>query len=435
MYPTSKAPKRNYQRTAPPRSITLYLPASVLPFSKEVEVYICVIFLYFCVMDSPFPRILVLVDTSSGWGRRLIRGIANYSLTHGPWQLLVQDKAALAPLEIKASREVDGIIARVSDKRLYHEVLKSGQPAVNVSGIILEDVDLPRVTTDYDAIATLALRHFTERGFRNLAYCGLIDRPYGQRHCSAYVDAADHIGLSCNVFHASSQGGRPSWKSEQAQLLRWLNDLPKPVAIFTWGDSMGRDILNLCHEQGMSVPEQVAVLGGDDDELLCEVCHPPLSAIVTPSEQIGYEAARLLDAMLRGDSPPSTPTLLSPTEVVTRQSTDTLAISDPELGQAIRFIRDHVHRPIQVTDVAEAAGISRRALERRFENLLGHSPAKEIQETRLRVAKRLLRETDMSVADVAAASGYGSNEYMIRVFQKATDHTPLKYRSWVRATS
>jgi len=212
-----------------------------------------------------------------------------------------------------------------------------------------------------------------------------------------------------------------------------LTGLPKPVAIFAWDTSMGREILNLCYEHGLSVPEQVAVIVGDEDELLCEFSHPPLSSIVTPSEQIGYEAGRMLDELLRGGSPPADAILLEPTEVITRQSTDTMATSDPQLSQAIHFIRNNAHRSIQVSNVAEASGISRRSLERRFESILGHSPAKEIQETRLKYAKKLLRETDMSVADVAAASGYGSNEYMIRIFQKATGRTPLKYRTWIKA--
>ncbi len=205
------------------------------------------------------------------------------------------------------------------------------------------------------------------------------------------------------------------------------------MGIFTWDSRMGMNILNLSYENGFSVPEQVAVLAGDEDELLCECCHPSLSAIVTPGEQIGYTAARMLNDMLHGKACPSKETLLEPTEVITRQSTDTLAIPDRYLSEAIRFIRENMHRPIQVNDIAKATGISRRSLERRFESMLGHSPAREIQQSRIRHAKRLLRETDMSVADVAAASGYNSMEYMIKIFKDTEARTPLKYRRWVRA--
>lgn len=384
-------------------------------------------------MHRAMTRVVVLIEAGSGWGRRLIRGIANYGLKHGPWQLLVGGKAALAPGGARAGREVDGIIAWVNSRETYLELAATGKPVVNISAIMLDGVDFPRVTTDYDALARLALEHVTERGFNHIAYRGLENQPYGQRHRRAFTKAARAHGLHCDVFHPKSIGHRRSKESERDELLRWLMNLPKPVALFTWDSRMGIEILSLCYEQGLSVPEQVAVLAGDEDELLCECCHPPLSAIVTPGERIGYAAARMLDDMLHGKPAPSEPLLLPPTELVTRQSTDTLAFPDPQLGEAIRFIRENLHRPIQVLDVARAAGISRRSLERRFENILGHSPAREIQHVRLKYAKRLLRETDMSIGDVAAASGYGSLEYMIRIFQKTTGRSPRTYRTWIKA--
>jgi len=379
------------------------------------------------------PHIAVIVDTSSGWGRRIIRGIANYGLKHGPWQLMIDERGIEESMHLKPGWQGDGIISRVTDKRLYKELMASGKPVVNVSGIILEGVDLPCVSTDYNATAQLALQHFTERGFRNVAYCGPEKLAYVQRHCQAFVDCAGERDLNCNVFLSKLRGRKQTWEAERQELLNWLQGLAKPVGILAWGTRRGRDILNVCQEAGIPVPDRVAVLAGDDDDLLCDVCYPPMSGIVTPAEQIGYEAARILDKLLDRGSPPAKPMLLEPLEVHTRLSTDTLAVSDPIVATAIQYIRKHAYQSIQVTDVVATVHLSRRALERRFETIVGHSPAQEIQQTRLRRARKLLRETDMSVADVAAASGYCSAEYMSGIFRKTNGRTPLKYRTWTRA--
>ena len=374
-------------------------------------------------------KVAVLVSCSSGWGRRLIRGIANYGLKIGNWQLLVEERGGDEPLHLPPGWHGDGIIARVSTKKLYEELVATGQPVINVSGIRLNGVDLPCVSTDYGANAQLAMQHFEERGFHHLAYCGLSNRPYEQRHCQAFVDVVKDRELNCHVFHPELPRHQRTWESERRELMSWLQSLPKPVGILAWGTRRGRDILNVCNEFHILVPEEVAVLAGDDDDLLCEVCYPPMSGIVTPAEQIGYQAAEMLDGLMNDQALETQIKLLAPKDVDTRVSTDTLAISDPSLSKAIRFIRDNIRQPIQVGDVAAAAQISRRALERRFTDAVGHSPAKEIHNARLKCAKKLLRESALSVADVAAASGYSSMEYMINRFQKDLGSTPLKYRT------
>lgn len=380
-------------------------------------------------MKHEHPRIAVLVDTSTGWGRRVIRGISSYGLKYGPWQLLVEEYGMEEPMQLQSGWKGDGIIARVTGKGMFTELISTGRPVVNVSGIHLDGVDLPQVTTDYDAVAKLAVQHFTERGFRNVAYCSRLRRPYVQRHAKAFSDAAKKAHLEYSVL----QGSRPSWSAERDELIQWLKELPKPVGILTWGTRRGRDIINACQENGIPVPDSVAVLAGDDDDLLCEVSYPPLSGIIAPAEQIGYEAARILHMQLKGKRPPAKSKLIPPTGVHTRLSTDTLAITDSVIAEAVQYIREHAHTPIQVSDVADAVHLSRRTLERSFKTALGCSPAVEIQRNRLQRAQKLLKDTDMPIADVAAVCGFGSSEYMIKVFQKATGHTPLKYRTWVKA--
>jgi len=328
----------------------------------------------------------------------------------------------------------DGVIARMSSKKLYDELVAFGKPVVNVSGIELKGVNVPRVTSDYRASAKLAVGHFASRGFRHLAYCGPDKLSHVARHCAVFEKEAAEGGFSCEVFRRDKGLQSKSWQQTREALVHCLESLPKPVGVFTWGSERGRSVLNACLEAGIAVPEQVAVLGGDDDELLCAICTPPLSAIVTPAEQAGYEAARILHVMMEGKPAPGEDVLLAADEVHTRQSTDILAIEDQDVSRVVSYIRENIQvSSLQVADLADLVSISRRALERRFNRALGYGPAHEIQATRNQLVKKLLRETDMSITDVAARAGYASHEYMIRAFKKETGKTPLEYRSWVRA--
>jgi LacI family transcriptional regulator len=229
---------------------------------------------------------------------------------------------------------------------------------------------------------------------------------------------------------------RPSianWLARQEDLARWLKSLPKPVGILAWNSNDGRHVIDACRFVGLSVPEQVAVLSGDDDELLCEACSSPLSGIAVPAQQIGYEAAAMLDRLICGRRPSKTSISIGPTGIVARQSTDVLAIEDQDLVQAIRFIREHACEAIRVEDVLRVVPLSRRQLEIRFREVLGCSPADEIRRVRLKQAKRLLSQTDMTIPDVAIASGFGSPEYLAYAVKHDTGLSPLKFRSQVRA--
>lgn len=383
-------------------------------------------------MPKPY-RIAVLVDTSSGWGRRIIKGIANYSLKHGNWHLSVDETGINESMHLKAGWQGDGIIARVKDKKLYRELTASRKPIVNISGIELNGVTLPCVTTDRTATVELALEHFVERGFHNLAYYGPGKLTYVKKHAEAYKILTEQRGFPCNVFESKLKTNNYSREAEREELRAWVRDLPKPVGILTWGTLKGRDILTACSDEAISVPETVAVLAGDDDELLCEVCHPTLSGIVSPAAEVGYQAASIMDNLLHGREAPHDVIMIPPTEVNCRASTDTLAITDEKVSLALQFIRENADKAIDVNMVAHAAQTSRRSLERRFAECIGRSPAREIQKAHLRLAQKLLKETDMSIANIAAASGYGSTEYMIGVFKKSTGLTPQKYSAWVKA--
>lgn len=384
-------------------------------------------------MQRQARRIAILVDTSTGWGRRVIRGAANYALKQGGWQITVEERGINEPMALPADWHGDGVIVRVNTLKLHQALSDLGIPVVNVSGIELQGVDLPRVTSDYNSIAVLAVSHFLQRGFHHLAYYGLENLAYVERHRRAFENAAKDRAMSCHSYRPASKGKSNSWQHQRGALIKWIEGLPKPVGILTWDSTRARNVLNACLEAGIMVPEQVAVLAGDDDELLCETTTPPLSAIVTPAERIGHEAARMLHEMMDGTPPPRDDVLLRADELHTRGSTDTLAIKDQAVVMAVRHIRENIQSPsLQVADIAALAGISRRALERRFHKLFGYGPAHEIQSTRCQLVRKLLRETDLSIADLASRTGYASQEYMIRAFKKDAGTTPLKYRRRIR---
>jgi len=380
-------------------------------------------------------RVAVLVDTATNWGRQLIRGILSDSGTHGRWRLWLQPHGQAESLRLPAGWTGDGVIARISTEAMATRLASLRVPVVNVSAIEIRGAGFPRVTTDLHASARLAVEHFLDRGLRHFGYFGLPDLDYVARHYGAFTAILEEAGYPCSVF-LRGRGTQPSGpgRRRRTNLREWLRERPKPVGIFTWSLE-GLAVLDACHAAGLHVPEEVAILNGVEDELICPAVHPPLSGIAGPSEQIGREAAALLHRLIQGQAPPDGPILLRPSYVVSRQSTDLLAIDDPELVAAIRFIRAHAAAPIQVESILREVPLSRRTLERKFLDVLGRSPAAEIRRVHLDRARQLLAETRLPIPAVAASSGFGSSEYLAYVFKAETGLTPLQYRSQVRSHS
>jgi LacI family transcriptional regulator len=378
------------------------------------------------VSRTTIPRVAVLVDTATGWGRRLVQGVMHYTQGHNPWHLWVEGRSIPEHLMLLSHWKGDGIIARISTEKMARELKRLKVPVVNVSTIRLNGFTFPRVTTDVHAVGKLAAQYFLDRSLRNFAYYGTLRARYMAAHRQAFADAVQQAGYPCAAYRPLPQGA--SQDRQQHHLVQWLRQLPKPVAILTWS-LQGLTVLHACQDAALRVPDDVAVLAGDEDDVLCQTSVPPLSGLEVPSELMGREAARMLDQLMAGQKLPSESVLLEPTQIVTRPSTDTLAIADDDMVGAIRFIREHARERIDVSSVLEVVAVSRRRLERRFLELLGRTPAEEIRRVRLDIARRLLIETDMPVAAVASASGFGSSEYMSYAFKEAAGLSPREYRS------
>jgi LacI family transcriptional regulator len=378
------------------------------------------------------PRVAVLVDTATTWGREIITGIHMYSRSHGRWHLYLEARGSEEIMVLPSGWQGDGVIARVGAVQLARHLQRKRLPVVNVSGIQLRGPQIPRVANDVDGVAQMAVDYFFDRGFRHFAYLSLQGLEYVTRQRDTYVKILAKMGFKCAVHAVRVHIGfqSPHWNLKAEELGAWLKSLPKPVALFTW--SGGREVIHACLQAGLRVPEEVAVLNGSEDELLGQFSPVPVSGIQAASRKIGFEAAQLLDRLMNGAAAPAKAIDVPPIGVVTRQSTETMAIPDRSLITALSYIRENATRPIQVRDVAQRTGISRRMLERRFLETLGRSPAAHIGKVRMDRVKALLVETDLPINDIAEDCGFCSPEYMTAVFRKEMKTTPLRFRREAR---
>ena len=387
-------------------------------------------------MSQSPPHIAVLVDTATGWGRRLVRGVSNYSGTHGPWNILVEPRGRDEEPRIPKGWDGDGIIARVSSPKLQaHLEALDDIPVVNVSGISIPSCRFPVVKSHFPTRAELAVEHFLDRGHWQFAYYGP-DVFYSHDYCRQFEQSVRSQGFAFEAFVHPRRWKSMDWQARQSLLSQWLITLPQPTAILTWATFHGVHVINSCHDANIQVPGQIAVLGGDEDDLICNSCFPALSGIEVPSEQVGFEAARQLHRLMSGQRNLVDSVVdIAPTGVIARLSTDGLAIQDEELADAVQFIRRNAHRPIRVNDVVEAVSVSRRSLERRISKLLGRTMREEIARTHLERATILLATTDLSIPQVAESAGYGSPEYFATVFKAARNLSPRRFRARLRGMS
>nr|WP_197439575.1 DNA-binding transcriptional regulator [Calycomorphotria hydatis] len=323
----------------------------------------------------------------------------------------------------------DGIIALIDCKKTASLLIQSSVPAIDILGDVVTD-QIPIVIPDNDEIAKLAFEYFQNQGFKSFAVCGfrLGQRAQLDQRCDSFKRLVETAGLSC--AHFSSIGGsrkKVAWESEQEQIASWIDSLPKPLGLLACNDTRGREVLAACQLRGISVPEEVAVLGVGNDELLCRLSDGRLSSIDVNPLQTGYQAAGQLDRLMQGIEIPKL-TRIAPLRVVSRCSTDTLAVNDPELSRALQFIRRYACDRIQVIDVVEEVNVERRVLERRFQKHLGHSPKAEIIRIQLAKASELLAETSLTNTEVAYRCGFNNASYFMDLFHRKIGKTPGEFR-------
>lgn len=388
---------------------------------------------------SKTPRkVALLVETSRSYGRDLLRGIARFSQTRSNWSLLHQEMTidALLPDWIRESK-VSGVIARV-DARTINPLRNLKVPIVDVR-CSRSYSDIPQIETNDQQVAQLAFEHLWERGFRRFAYCGFESVYYSEARLHFFQELVRKANCPLSVYQTSGQPNTSVTTIEKSGLTDfkplsvWLLSLTPPTGVFVCNDIRGQQVLNAIRDIAPVVPDDIGVIGVDDDDTICPLCDPPLSSVRPNAEHAGYRAAELLDSMMNGAAPPSETEFIRPIGVVQRLSTQVIAVEDREVARACRFIREHACSAIKVNDVLAFTSLSRRQLERRFHHVLGRTLHDEITAVQTAKVKQLLRETNLTLEQIAPLAGYSHKESLSTVFKREFGITPGEFRKGIQS--
>ena len=384
-------------------------------------------------------QVAVLIDFSRSYGRGLMSGVAKFVREHHEWSVQSEEwRWTDATPAWFRKWNGDGAIAWVETADLAEIVNGLDVPVIDVRGSV-PDCGLPLIATENQTVVNLVAEHFMQRGFRHYAFCGFVGANYSDLRSRQFQERLAQAGLACAVY-APPETSRDAQVIElekrgllfQEHLSRWLKSLPKPVGIMACNDIRGHQVVNACRRANVAVPEEVAVVGVDNDEIFCELCDPPLTSVSLNTVQIGYEAAALLERIMAGGRSPERPVLIPPLGMVTRRSSDVLAMSDRQLAAGARFMREHAFQPININDVSRAAGMSRRVFERRFVAQVGRPPKAEVLRLRLERVKELLVDTEWTLAQIAERTGFKYSEYLHTVFTQKVGIPPGRFREQVK---
>ena len=380
------------------------------------------------VLANPPPkRVAVLVERQTGYREAVLRGVWRYAIDNG-WMCRAASLSDDIPQRVK-TWQADGVIAGLWRDNLAEPLRQLGIPVVDV--FTWYDNDLPRVGIDDAAIGRMAAAHLAQFNLASYAFVGEVNMRFTYLRLEHFKRHLIANGAQCHVFpgrvYSSMFDIMGTPQELDAEMIRWLSALPHPVGVFAANDDLALQVIDVCRAANLRVPDDVAVLGVDDDELLCALAHPPLSSVKVNPERVGYAAGAMLDALM-GGQPIDTPQLLPPVGVVARQSTDILAIADPDLLAAVRWIRVNACKPVKINDLIDELPISRRSLEMRFAKYLGISPHDELRRVRIEHVKDLLANTDQPMPIIARRCGFPHAERMAGVFHELVGQTPTAYR-------
>ena len=376
------------------------------------------------------PHVLLIVETAMSFGRGVLEGISQYLVENPPWsvQLDLRELLVTPPAWLEAW-DGDGIITRSTTPEMAVLIAKTGIPTVNLTDIYGEQ-ELPSIWNDHEAIGQLAAEHLLQRGLKQFAFCGFTNHQWSDARYRGFQNHLRPHNANI-VFHSSdwAQARRTGWEVQQAKMVQWLLELPKPIGVLACNDFRGQHVLEACRVAEISVPDQVAVIGVDNDQVICDFCQPSLSSVIPAADRIGYEAARMLDQLMRNEEPAERHVKIAPLGIAARQSTDVMAIDDAEVVSALKIIRERACSGLSVAEILDEIAIARSSLERRFRQFIGRSPQAEIRNVQMKRAQQLLRETKLPLSQIASLTGFKHAEYFSVVFKREIGQTPGQYRA------
>ena len=381
------------------------------------------------------PLVALLLPRSYSYAREVAYGIGQYNRAHRNWVLMLLDPT-IAAIEYLRGRQPDGLIVHGSSQEMLSRLHLFQGHYVNVSNSLPPD-ESPRVGLDDYEIGQTAAQHLIESGFRRFGYVEIIDAYFSKQRKKGYVDAIEQAGLQLlpdpPLLLRRFQADRATTKITLSRFGNWIRQSRSPLGLFACTDDMAARYVNACNQVGFHVPDEVAIVGVDDDEFLCESTTPSISSVSIRAERVGIEAARTLERLLAGQAVSPEPQLIAPGQVRTRQSSDALAIEDDQVAAAMRHIRQNAHRPIEVEDILDCVSLSRRMLEIRFKRHTGLTILQAIRTQHLHRAKNLLAETDLTITRVAQQCGFANSQRLNDAFRKVLNTSPTAYRNRYRS--
>jgi len=379
------------------------------------------------------PRVILLIERSRSFGRGLLHGISHYARVNGLWEFCMEpdfyERGRDLSLNWIRSQAADGIIAQTWNPTIVEKIVESGVPAV-VSGIYEPRENVFRIKSKDTMFGQIAADYLVQRGFRSFAYCGFEGIRWSQRRARSYAGRLAEAGFDTAVYEPiHSQRQQVSGPAVRA-IAQWLISLKKPLAIMAANDDRALEITLACKMAALEIPDDVSILGVDDDELICDLSRPPLSSIRLGTEKAGYQAAEALHGLMQGKmAHPADRTIeVFPLYVVTRHSTDILAVDDPDVAAALRYIREHARENITVGDIAGAVTLSRRTLQQRFKHIRGHSIHDEIKRVRVDLLVRMLLDSNLLVSQIAAALKFPDVANLSNWFKHEKGMSPSAFR-------
>ena len=371
-------------------------------------------------------KVVLLIKPEGVYDRRLLRGIAKYAHSKDNWTVFHEIEQEKRALHFVKNWGANGIIADFREaqriQRVFPEI-----PIITI-GANQRNSHIPNVASDSDAISEIAFEHFKERGFTHFAFSGYEDLRWSMERKTSFGSLVIGTNFTFDCFLSKFIKSRRSWQDELGALQRWIVSLPKPIAVFTCNDEYGRHLIEACKIANLSLPEEVAIVGVDDDDIICNLCTPTLSSIFINSESAGYKTAKLLDKLMDGEKMVGQSIVAQPTETTIRGSSDIFLIDDPEINRIIKFIHNNSQRPLDIEEIAEYAGKSRRSLYNSFIKTTGLSPSQYIRNNRIKQISKLLLNTDFSLEQIAKQLGFPGSDKVSRFFRKEKGTTPSEYR-------